>query len=180
MTLQQLIDAACLQLNRPSMPVDAIAESLLDQVFQDTGRTMAASRRTRSLLKKTITLTVTDGTATLPDYVLTSCMEDSTVIDEDNLDIPSGYEREWFDFVGPLDDKINHYTVRNESEFYYREAGEDFAIPLGFDGALLLNTPCVPQKPVNASTQIDVIPEVQNELIRGLVNALGAINAQNA
>ena len=166
-----------------------VAESLWPSISQKVGELAAGSERKRSLLKRTKTLTVTNGTATLDDDVLTAYLEDSTLYDPADLTKTYGWIRNWNDFINPgLSSQpfanYGRYSVSGGVTFGQVEPGAVFDPSSGFTGSMTLNIPCVPVKPATQTTALDVPDEILNdiyeigsEMLRGLLLTQAASQA---
>lgn len=158
-----------------------IAESLWPSISQKVGELAASSERKRSLLKRTKTLVVASGAATIDDDVLTAYLEDSTLYDPADLTKTYSWVRNWNDFINPSlanQPYVNYgyYSVSGGVTFAQREPGELYDPSSGFTGNMTLNIPCVPVKPATQTTAVDVPDEILNdiyeigsEMLRGLL-----------
>ena len=158
-----------------------VAESLWPSISQKVGELAAGSERKRSLLKRTKTLTVLNGTATLDDDVLTAYLEDSTLYDPSDLSKTYGWIRNWNDFINTgLSSQpfVNYgrYSVSGGVTFAQVEPGDTYSPTSGFSGSMSLNICCVPVKPATQTTALDAPDEILNdiyeigsEMLRGLL-----------
>ncbi len=158
-----------------------VAESLWPSISQKVGELAAGSERKRSLLRRTKTLTVSNGEATISDDVLTAYLEDSTLYDPADLTKTYAWVRNWNDFINPSlahQPYVNYgyYSVSGGVTFAQREPGELYDPSAGFTGNMTLNIPCVPVKPATQTTAVDVPDEILNdiyeigsEMLRGLL-----------
>ncbi len=166
-----------------------VAESLWPTISQKVAELAASSERKRSLLKRTKTLTVSNGTATLSDDVLTAYLEDSTLYDPSDLTKTYGWIRNWNDFINTgLSDApfVNYgrYSVSGGVTFGQIEPGETFDPSNGFSGAMTLNIPCVVVKPATQTTAVDCPDEILNdiyeigsEMLRGMLLTQATVQA---
>jgi len=186
-TLAEVVYTICWNATRgmsPEQDISAllpVAESLLPTVFQKVGELAASNERKRSLLKRTKTLTLSNGTATLSDDVLTAYLEDSTLYDPADTTKTYGWVRNWIDFIAPglanqPFSNYGYYSVSGGVTFAQREPGELFDPSAGFSGSMTLNIPCLPVKPATQTTALDVPDEVLNdiyeigsEMLRGML-----------
>lgn len=143
-----------------------IVEALCPTIFQQVGEDCAGDERKRSLLKKSITVVMANGVATLDDEVLTAYLEDSTYLDSSALAKSYSWVRNWGDFIDPnLDFRLGYYSIKQGVTLNQREPNTLYDPTSGFTGNMLLNIPCVPVVPTSASATIDVIDEVLNDLL---------------
>ncbi len=186
-TFQESIYTICWNATRgmsPEQDISAllpIAESLWPSISQKVGELAAGSERKRSLLKRTKTLSVGNGTATISSDVLTAYLEDSTLYDPADLTKTYSWVRNWNDFVNPSlanqpYSNYGYYSVSGGVTFAQREPGELYDPSSGFTGNMTLNIPCTPVKPASQTTALDVPDEVLNdiyeigsEMLRGLL-----------
>ncbi len=166
-----------------------VAESLWPSISQKVGELAAGSERKRSLLKRTKTLTVANGSATISDDVLTAYLEDSTLYDPADLTKTYSWVRNWNDFINPSlanqpFSNYGYYSVSGGVTFGQREPGEAYDPSSGFTGSMTLNIPCVPVKPATQTTAVDVPDEILNdiyeigsEMLRGLLLTQAAAQA---
>lgn len=185
MTLQELLDIAYFQALRgmdartaPNLDdATTIMEALVPSVFQAVAESYAADPRKQSLLRRTHSLTLTNGVAVLPDEVLTSCMWNSSIDDPSDVLVAQAqsYVGSWFDFVQPRDNwqiQLNLYTVKGDRDFHYLAANEDYDSSDGTDGTLQLTVPSIPETPTLSTDPVDVDAEVASDLIEALADAL--------
>lgn len=142
-----------------------IAESLIPSIFQRVGETAAGDEGKRSLLKKSVTLTFSNGSATIPSYVLKAYLKDSTFYDADDLTKSYSWVREFFDFASPnLDSRLGYYNSPSEEIILVTEPGVPYEVGAGEDGDRIINIPCVPVKPAAQGDTLDVDSEILNEI----------------
>lgn len=170
------------------LDTQGIAETLMPTVFQRIGEMAAGDERKRSLLKRTVSLSFTNGSATLPDYVLTQYMEDATYTDNDDLTKRYSWVREFSDFIDPSLQNApwsnyGYFNVSNGVTIRQIEAGTPYSPTTGITDTRSLNIPCLPFRPATAATDVDVPDEVLSdifaigsELLRGeVMQKLGVI-----
>ena len=172
MTYAELCERIRLEAQRGSeqaelsqLDTQPIIEAIIPSVFQSVGEACAADPRKRDLLKRTVTVTLADGVGELPAYVLEKYMEDSTAYDPNDLTKIFSWERNYNDFIGPLNDLLAYYNVPFGHTIYVRDVGEEFSIPLTLDIDLIVNVPCVPVRPAAATDDIDVPDEITSDLV---------------
>lgn len=183
MTFQQFIDRAVLQATHGLTPQaaelitsDAVTESLCKEVFREVSEDCASDERLRHMLRRTKTITLTNGIGTIPDDVLTKYMSESSVNDpnDDTKSDRMGYE-EWFDFSRPQMQVLNDlgsYSIKGVRQLMWRDPGESYSSTLTMGGAIELNVPCTIEVPVSASTTIDAPEEIIDRLISRMESRL--------
>lgn len=171
-TLQNLIDEACLLAGVDGIKGDAVAQLHLPQVFAAVGERMAANERTRHLLRRTKNLAVVNGSVTLTEDVLSDYIDDSVLLDPDDLDKNYSYIS-WEHFVRePFDPRLGHYSIEGEGELRVVEPGDAYTAVGGPTVVLRLSIPCSPEVPAAAASPIDARGEVVDELRAALVQVL--------
>lgn len=184
-TYQAMIEAALSQacagtdfMANPITDTSWIAEDFVTSIFQQVGVECATDEHKRSLLRKSKVVTFTNGAATLPDDVLTQYKEDSTLYDLSDLTKEYSLVREWGDFIQPRTGWMlwqGAYSMNGVS-ISVVEPNANYDPTTGLNANLTLVIPCVPTIPASASSVVDVIGEIENDLIVGLAAALrGAI-----
>lgn len=163
------------------LDTQGIAETLMPTVFQKIGEMAAGNERKRSLLKRSVSLSFTNGSATLPDYILTQYMEDATYTDSDDLTKTYSWVREFSDFIDPSLrnapwSNLGYFNVSNRVAIVQTEAGVLYSPTTGITDTRTLNIPCVPVRPATVATDVDVPDEVLSdifaigsEMLRGVV-----------
>lgn len=163
------------------LDTQGIAETLMPTVFQKIGEMAAGDERKRSLLKRTVSLSFTNGSATIPDYVLTQYLEDATYTDNDDLTKKYSWVREFSDFIdsslqNPPWSNLGYYNVTGGVTIRQIEAGVPYNPSSGITDTRSLNIPCVPVRPATAATDVDIPDEILSdifaigsELLRGEV-----------
>src|ERR1043165_3707515 len=193
MNYQTLIDLALQQalagsdqLKSALLDADMTMESFVTNVFQNVALKFAADEEGRSLLRRTHSITLTNGVGVVPDEVLTQCKWGASIADPDDLTVAQlqSFVPYWSDFVQPrsgLQADIPWWTIKGDDDFHYLEAGEDYDPVDGFNGLIELTIATVPTVPASVTNTIDVPSEVLNDLITGLANAIrGLLLAKKA
>lgn len=163
-----------------------ILESLVPSIFQAVAESYASNPRKLSLLRRTHTLAVSNGVATLPDEALTSCLWNSSIADPDDLTVAQAqsFVQEWIDFIAPRDNwqiQLNTFTVKGDTDFHFLEANADYDPSSGLTGDLELTIPSVPAIPAAATDTVDAPSEVTSDIVEALANALrGSVSRQAA
>jgi hypothetical protein len=119
-----------------------VVETLAPHALRDAVRIGAGKESEVGSLKRTHSLTVTDGEATLPASVLEECLDSSTVYGTAIEDLTS-YEPRYSDFLRVSDPHLNLYTCRGGT-FCFREAGGNVG---EWDGTLSLVAVSLPDLP---------------------------------
>lgn len=154
----------------PNVDAEGIAETLFPVVSQEVSETAAADPYKRSLLRRTKTVTLAAGTATLSDDVLTKYFNDAVLLNTANLNSHYAY-RDYPDFVRRNDLRLGYFT-RNGTTLMVRDPNQPFTIPLTPTGTRSLVVPCVIVRPATADTDIDGPEEVISDLQDALSEAL--------
>lgn len=189
-TYQAMVEAALSQacagtdpLTNPISDTSWIAEDFVSTVFQQVGVECAKDEHKRSLLRKLKTVTFTNGQANLTDDVLTEYKEDSTLYDADDLTKEYSLVREWGDFIQPRTSWMlwqGIYSI-NGVRIAIVEPNANFDPAAGISDDRTFGIPCAPVIPASASTAVDIVAELENDLINGLAIALrGEIQKQKA
>ena len=177
MTYRELIYAAVNDALRnldppvsPNVDAEGIAETLFPVVSQEVSEAAAASPYKRSLLRRTKSVTLVAGEATLTDDVLTGYFNDAVLLKTDNLNFHYTY-RDYPEFIRRNDTRLGYFT-RNGVTLMVRDPAQAFTQPLTATGARALVTPCVVVKPATADTDIDAPDEILSDLQDALSEAL--------
>ena len=177
MTYRELIysavNNALRNLNPPVSPnVDAegIAETLFPTVSQEVSQNAASDPYKRSLLRRTKSVTLAAGEATLDDDVLTQYFSDAELLKTDSLGFHYSY-RDYPDFIRKNDLRLGYFT-RNGTTLMVRDPNQQFSIPLTATGTRSLIVPCVIVRPATADTDIDGPDEILSDLSEALTEAL--------
>lgn len=172
MTYAEWVERVRLEAQRGSeqaelsqLDTQPIIEAIQPSVFQTVGENCAADPRKRSLLRKSLTITMADGEGEIPAQALTKYTEDATLFDPADLSKTYSWVREFQDFMGPLDPRLGYFNVQGESVLLQREPGEPYEPGFGFSDDMLLIIPCVPVRPASATDPIDCIEEINSDLV---------------
>lgn len=146
------------------------AEPLLLIVFGEVGRELAASDRTRHILRRVKTLDVVDGEVAIPDDVLTEYTCEATLYDP--ADVAKRYSlATWSDFInGVLDSRLGHFII-NEGVLTVVEPDSQWEPTAGPTLTVHLAIPCAPEVPA-IDTEIAVPAEITDMIVDRLVRAL--------
>jgi hypothetical protein len=170
-TLQQLIDTACLLAGPAGLKNGHIAELLLPQVFAEVATKAAADERLRHTLRRTKTVNVANGSVVLPTDTLSAYITDAVLLDPNDRTKVYTY-LPWDALVRePLDPRLGHFTVEGESVLRVVEPGVEFD-GSGPTQAYQLTVPCVPEVPTAPENQVAVSAEVSDLLVATLVRVL--------
>jgi hypothetical protein len=153
-----------------NLDTQGIAETLIPTIFQQAGEEAARDERKRSILRRSKTVTLTNGLGTLSDDVLTMYLEDSTYLDSSDLTKRYSWVREWSDFIDPtLADppysNLGYYSIQNGVAIAQREPGALYDPSSGETGSRTLNIPCVPEIPASATSTVDVPDEIISDIL---------------
>jgi hypothetical protein len=176
-TLQQLIDQAVSLASRndslsSAISAEMVTEDMLEIVFGDLATDMARSPATRSLLRRTKTLTFVGGEVAVPDDVLTEHMADSNLLDPDDPTKLYSFTSSWERFIQNSEQRLGYYSVEGESTLHVTEPGTAYDPAGGPDIELLLTVPCAPAVPAAATDPIAIREELIGDLIARLARAL--------
>lgn len=178
MTFQELIYASVTNAMRglqpsasPNLDAMMIAQTLFPEVSQSVCEAAAANEYKRSLLRRTKTLTLVAGSATLTDDVLTHFIPDATFYDPSNLNKKYAW-RDYPDFVRRGDRRLGIFSLQGGDTLVEIEPNAGFSVPLVATGARTLITPCVVEIPTLATDDVDAPDEILSDITEGLSNAL--------
>src|ERR1041385_195647 len=183
-TYQTIIDLALQQalaggdqLKSALLDADMTVESFVTNVFQNVALKFAADEEGRSLLRRTHSITLTNGVGVVPDEVLTQCKRGASIADPDDLTVAQlqSFVPYWSDFVQPrsgLQADIPWWTIKGSQEFFYIESGADYDPLSGFTGNLELTIATVPTVPALSTDDVDVPDELISDLLSGLSLAI--------
>lgn len=182
-TYQQYISLACQQalagqnpLTSNILDIELTAETLVPTVFKEVAMRYAADPDKRSLLRRTHTLAVTTGVASLPATVLTQGKAGATISDPADDTVAQNQTMIWYwnDFVAPrsgLLSQIPQWLIQDDN-FYYLEANATYDPAAGFTGDIELTISSVPVIPATAATTLDVPEDALPDFITALALAL--------
>jgi hypothetical protein len=161
------------QTSPPQLSSNAefIAQTLFDEVAQSVSEAAAANEYKRSLLRRTKTITLVAGEATLSDDVLTHYVADAELLYPSSLTKHYAW-RDYPDFVRRGDKRIGIFTIIGGVTLQVVDPNQNFTIPLSATGSRLLTLPCVVLKPATADTAVDAPNEILSDLTEALSNAL--------
>lgn len=119
------------------------------------------------------TLSVTDGSATLPDGVLTEFLDSSTLYSGDDPTIAelSSYAPRWSSFQRPVHDQLHYYTHK-EDKLFFRPAGGNL---FEWDGELELVCITMPELPASITGEISFVsPAMADRVVEILAGMIVA------
>lgn len=171
LTLQELIDNAIFIAGVQN--ADAQAEALVPIVFQRVTLRYAGSQDGRTLLRRTQTITLTNGVGSLPSTVLTSCLTGAIVnVPAEPSVGPLMSFTPWETFIGPLDTRLGYWTVREDDSFYWINPGETYDVTSGRNSDIEINIASVPAVPATASDTIDAPEEFLSDAVEELAKLI--------
>lgn len=177
-TLQQLIDQAISIANRgvdqstaPALSAEMIAEDLLSTVFQQVGQTVAKDPARRSLLRRTVAVNFTSGTATLDGTAFTEYLSESMLYDTSDITKQYSWISQFENFIRKSDRRIGFYSV-NESTINIIEPNATYAAGSGITASRNLVIPCSPVVPAAATDPVIIRDELIDDLVMGLADEL--------
>lgn len=156
----------------------SIADTLFPVVSQSVCEAAAANEYKRSLLRRSKSITLAAGQATLTDDVLTHYIADATLIDPAVLTKHYAW-RPYPDFIRRGDRRLGIFSLQG-STIQVIEPNVGFTVPLTATGARTLTVPCVVVKPATATTDVDAPDEVLSDLDEALAEALRGTIAKMA
>ena len=158
----------------------SIADTLFPIVSQAVCEAAAASEYRRSQVMQQKSVTLTAGTATLTDDVLTHFICDAVLIDPAVLTKHYAY-RQYPDFVKRGDRRIGIFTLQGGVTLQVIEPNAGFAVPLTATGVRTLTVPCLVVKPALATDVLIVDPNILSDLDEALALSLrGELTAKKA
>lgn len=170
--IQRALDIAMQGMNSPALRTTAelAVEPLLPVVFGQLSTELASKPSTRHLLRRTKSVTVTDGVGPLTDDVLTEYARESVLYDP--TDIPKVYVLTDWDVLvrGDLDSRLGHFVIDGQS-LTVVEPGSEYDAAASPDIDLKLTIPCSLEVPALAA-DIGEPAEVTDMLIARLAAAL--------
>jgi hypothetical protein len=185
MTYAEMIDRAYFQALRgmdantaPNLDdATTIMEALVPTVFQEVALQYAGDPDQQSLLRRTHTISMSNGAGTLPDEVLSQCLNNASVADPADISVGKfqTFVPQYPDFIGPRDNiqiQLNWWTCKGDTDFLFLEANEEYDPSSGFTGDLELTAPSVPAVPATASDPVVVPEEVASDLVEALADSL--------
>lgn len=172
MTVQNLVDTACLLARADGIKRDVVAQLLVPRVATWVAQRAAAAPTRRALVTRTFVLPLVIGTAALPADVLAEYMAHASVADpaDPTMAKKMRWIPDWREFSRPLDQSLGYFTVTNNgASFYMTRPGQAFDPVAGMTGNVNLTTSA---KPAIAAGNITSAPEIDQELILALTAAL--------
>jgi hypothetical protein len=177
---QTLIDLALQQalaggdeLRSALLDATMTMEALVQSVFQQVAKDCADDPQRQSLLRRTFTVTLTNGVGTLPDQILTACITGSTVdVGSDPTIGPLMSFTPWVSFLGPSDNRLGYYSVRGDHEFYWVDPGDTFTPGNGRTGDINYTGPSVSDIPAASTDPVEVPGEIFSDLVQALATAV--------
>lgn len=153
------------------LSLETAAEPMLPLVFSSVAVRLARAERTRTMLRRTKSLSVANGSATLTSDVLTSYISDANL--RDATDKTKQYSlTQWDQLVtDQLDPRLGHFAVEGEATLRVVEPNTAYSPTSGPTITLLLTVPCVPAIPAIGAAVV-ATDEVVEELISELAAQL--------
>lgn len=121
---------------------------ITEDVFRDALRSAVTEQR----FERSFSLTLTDGVVDLPDGAILSEMNTATIVNADDTETPTSFEKRYSDYLAAPLSIINYATTRDNA-LLFREAGADAA---EFDGAVNLTCVALPDIPALLTGAIDI------------------------
>lgn len=177
-SLQQFIDQAVSIANRgvdsslaPALSAEMIAEDLLSTIFNQVSQTIARDPARRSLLRRTVDVTFTNGTATLAENALSEYLNESMLYDSADLTKQYSWVSQFENFIRKSDRRIGFYSV-NESTINIVEPNAEYAVTTGLTGSRKLVIPCTLIVPTVATDPIVMRDELIDDFVIELASKL--------
>lgn len=150
------------------LALEAAAEAELSIAFQEVSAVVASSVATRSLLRRTKSLSFVNGAVTVDSDVLTEYISEGNITDP--TDKTKRYSlTPWNQFItDELDSRLGHFSIEGESTLHVIEPGTAYDPASGPTETLLLTVPCFVVVPAAISDPVLVRDEVLDNLIKAL------------
>ena len=152
-----------------NIDTQGIAEAMCPSIFQAVSEQCAAEENKRTLLMRAKTVTFTAGSATLSSDVLKEFLNESKFFDPNGLTKEYTWVRNFSDFtnqrLGTQDLLLGAYCNQYGDVLVVREPGVVYAPGSGSSLTYTLNIPCTIPIPATATSPVDCIDEVLNDLI---------------
>lgn len=177
-TLQALVDTACLLAGPAGLKRGADAELLVPHILTWVGQRAAADPMRRALVMETHTLTLVNGEAPLPANVLVKYMDSAAVVDPADPDLARQLRwiPDWREFIRPLEDSLGYFTVvdglfltKPVRMFHLTLPGQVYTPGVGMSGNIELTAP---SHPTIVGDKLTAASEIEQEVIAALVAAL--------
>jgi hypothetical protein len=177
-TLQTLVDTACLLAGPAGLKRGPDAELLVPHILIWVGQRAAADPMRRALVMETHTLTLVNGEAPLPVNVLIKHMDSAAVADPADPDMARQMRwiPDWSEFIRPLDDSLGYFTVvdgiflgKPLRMFHLTLPGQVYTPGVGMNGDIELTTPSYP---TIVDDKLTAASEIEREVVTGLAAAL--------
>lgn len=171
-TLQALVDTACLLAKADGVKRGVVAELLVPRVLTWVGQRAAANPARRALVTDTHTILLTNGVGVMPANALVEFMELAAV--SDPLDATMARKMRWIpdwrEFVRPLDLTLGYFTASNSgNDFVMTRPGAVYTPGSGYTGNIDLT---VASKPAVVTGAITTAPEIEQDIVAALTAAL--------
>jgi len=121
-------------------------------------------------VRRSHTLSVTSGVATLPDTVIDECLDTSTLSSTTDATITqlSSWQPQYLDFVRPVHSQLHYYTTQG-ADFLFREAGADYG---DYTGTLSLNAVSMPATVGSLTADLGISTDIAETTIEILAARL--------
>lgn len=148
-----------------SLDAYSIAEAMVPSIFQAVAESVAGNPLKRPLLRRTKSMAFTNGSAVIPDDVLTKYLCDAALIDSADLSKRYSWIGEYGEFIGFIDNRLGAFNSPIENTLAIREPGAAYVVGGGLTGTRLLTVPCIPEIPANASDPVLVPDAISSDLV---------------
>jgi hypothetical protein len=159
--------------------IELAVEPLLIPTFAAVSTRLATNRSTRTMLRRANTLTFADGTAALPQTVLSDYLDESVLYDPADTTLHFSYQPDRQVFIRDYETRDGRYYIR-ESTVEVVETGSEYTPGVGLDGDLTLEAACAVEIPVDFDDPIEARDEVVEEILNALVAAITPVTTRRS
>jgi len=166
-----------------NLDAQGIAEAQMPVVLQAVAENAAGDERRRPLVAQNISISFTNGVATLPTYVLTKYMQNTLLFNASSLTTVYSWVRNYAEFVdpsirfGPFSG-YGYYTLVAGDTLAVTEPGALYNPASGLTGSRTLNAPTVPVIPATYLDQLIADDEIVSDIIELGAEMLRGATAQ--
>jgi hypothetical protein len=171
--IQRAIDVASNNRDMSAMKgsIETVAEPMLALIFANVSARVAADSGRRSFLRRTNTLTFTNGVAPIPETVLTQYLCESLLLDTALPTSRYSWISQFSELVRVSDPRLGYYSA-NESSMFLVQPAAIYAPGVGLSGTLALTTPCSIAMPTVITDPVVVRDELIDDLVEELATAI--------
>lgn len=172
MTVQALVDTACLLARADGNKSGVIAELLVPRVATWVAQRAAVDPARRGLVTTKFVIALVNGVGPMPADALAEYMKFAAVNDpaDPTMARKMRWIAHWPEFIRPLDLTLGYFTVTdNGTGFVMTRPGVAYSPVAGMTGNIELS---IPARPAIAGGNITSAPEIDQEMILALTAAL--------